>query len=358
MGKDEKDRELFERTMERHIRHHAPDETEHPQPNSEGNAPEESGVGWRLPADEPAAAKLQDPEEIFARAHFGPAPQQRPSADQEVPIETDADDEILVGEADMFDPKDQVEGKDDDDDDSGEEEAAPETSEKRKREPRAPIRSEMEDTAGSDPGQLGPPSSSGSRDHKRQRMSSVQQLRQFLQKVEVKKVIDELEEDGARRLKFRAGNHRQRRTINQEESSNKVSEMYSLPRITEMAKSLNIPAGFALDITVNQEDGTPWDLSVSENQAKAKRLEEEKPELLVASPMCAAFSSWMSVNYSKMDDEAVREHLAKALAHLKFRLELCLIQHQAGRLFLLEHPVAATSWGSRMMRAMAKLNGV
>ena len=66
----------------------------------------------------------------------------------------------------------------------------------------------------------------------------------------------------------------------------------------------------------------------------------------------------MSLNYDKMSDTDAREHLAKALNHFKFSMELCVMQHQAGRMFLFEHPVAATSWGSRMMQSMVRLDGV
>ena len=54
----------------------------------------------------------------------------------------------------------------------------------------------------------------------------------------------------------------------------------------------------------------------------------------------------------------VREKLRVALMHLKHALELCHLQWKAGRLFLFEHPVAATSWGSKMMRSMMQLEGV
>ena len=43
-----------------------------------------------------------------------------------------------------------------------------------------------------------------------------------------------------------------------------VSEVYSPPRVTKAAKvltRLGITPGFALDITVDDETGEPWDLS-------------------------------------------------------------------------------------------------
>ena len=57
------------------------------------------------------------------------------------------------------------------------------------------------------------PSSSGPGDHlaspKRQRVDLVIELRQFLHRFDVKKMIDELEADQSRRLKLNAANHRQ-----------------------------------------------------------------------------------------------------------------------------------------------------
>jgi hypothetical protein len=64
------------------------------------------------------------------------------------------------------------------------------------------------------------------------------------------------------------------------------------------------------------------------------------------------------MNYQKMDDSDVRKKLAEALEHVKFALKLCMIQHREGRLFVFEHPVGATSWGTTMMSEVAKQDGV
>ena len=49
-----------------------------------------------------------------------------------------------------------------------------------------------------------------------------------------------------------------------------VSEVYSPPRVTDVAESTGLRAGWALDLTVNKDDGTPWDLSIPENQEAAR----------------------------------------------------------------------------------------
>jgi hypothetical protein len=59
-----------------------------------------------------------------------------------------------------------------------------------------------------------------------------------------------------------------------------------------------------------------------------------------------------------MSEAEVRDKLTGALKHLKYALELCHRQWKTGRMFIFEHPVAATSWGTKMMEAMARLDGV
>ena len=51
-----------------------------------------------------------------------------------------------------------------------------------------------------------------------------------------------------------------------------VSEIYSPPRVTKAARMLphlGISAGFALDLTVNDEDGKPWDFDDAQQRNKA-----------------------------------------------------------------------------------------
>ena len=77
-----------------------------------------------------------------------------------------------------------------------------------------------------------------------------------------------------------------------------VAEIYSPPRVTEMARGMGLTPGLAMDLsTVDPEDGQPWDFN---NQEKAMKAEEYvrriKPVLLIGSPMCTAFSQLQSFN--------------------------------------------------------------
>ena len=69
----------------------------------------------------------------------------------------------------------------------------------------------------------------------------------------------------------------------------------------------------------------------------------EQPMLLVLSPMCAAFSRWQSLNAHKRDAELDAREWSQALVHLSFACELMKVQLRAGRYFLYEHPLAASS---------------
>ncbi len=84
-----------------------------------------------------------------------------------------------------------------------------------------------------------------------------------------------------------------------------VSEIYSPPRVTACAKllpSLNVIAGFAMDLTTADHQGVPWDFDILERRVAARRMiEEQQPVLLVGSPMCTAFCTWQRLNELKRD---------------------------------------------------------
>ena len=75
-------------------------------------------------------------------------------------------------------------------------------------------------------------------------------------------------------------------------------------------------------------------------------MAQEKPTLLVGSPPCTVFSAWQALNKVKHEwtDEEVRRRQAAGEMHLRFCCELLMAQLQGGRLFLHEHPNAASSW--------------
>ena len=133
---------------------------------------------------------------------------------------------------------------------------------------------------------------------KKARMASVSKA---VSHVSMKRIIEELEKDP--RLMIKKGNRRQRRTASQAIARGVVSEAYSLPRIAETAVKMGLTAGLSLDLTTCDEHGVPWDFSKKERQDEAKRrLADQEPALLIACPMCGPFSSWIGVNYQRVDE--------------------------------------------------------
>ena len=117
-----------------------------------------------------------------------------------------------------------------------------------------------------------------------------------------------------------------------------VSEIYSPPRVTkatELLPELNVIPGFALDLTTADSDGRLWDFDEKEMRDRAmKKVTEEKPMLLVGSPMCTAFSTWQRVNDLIRDPYVVKAEKARAVQHLEFCVQLYQEQRRHGRFFL------------------------
>ena len=105
-----------------------------------------------------------------------------------------------------------------------------------------------------------------------------------------------------------------------------VSEIYSPPRVTAASKllpGLNLIPGFALDLTTADVDGRLWDFDSKDMRERAlKKLREEKPLLLVGSPMCTAFSTWQRISNHIKDKITVECEKKRAVMHLEFCIEL------------------------------------
>lgn len=130
-----------------------------------------------------------------------------------------------------------------------------------------------------------------------------------------------------------------------------MAEFYSPPRISALAKELpsyGIAPELALDLTVPDENGEPWEFSRPSMRAKAEKLlDAQAPTLLVGSLMCTAFSTWQFINNKKRDPNIVQAEKKAGLVHLAWMCKLFAKQAAAGRLFLHEHPGNATSWDEK-----------
>ena len=160
-------------------------------------------------------------------------------------------------------------------------------------------------------------------------------------------------------LEYTSRASRRRLRTTTKPSTNDVSEVYSPPRVTEVAEATGLRAGWALDLTIKKEDGEPWDLSIPHNQVEAlRKQEQEAPVLLIASPMCAAFSTLQNLNYRNMTPKELEAKLKAAIDHLDFALKMCEIQAKNGRYFVFEHPVQARSWSLSLVKRLFKYKDV
>ena len=114
-----------------------------------------------------------------------------------------------------------------------------------------------------------------------------------------------------------------------------------------------------MDITTNDHDGSPWDFDDPKTRGKARMrvVVRDQPFVLVASPMCSAFSQLQSINFAKMTEEKVRELIRRGLVHLLFAMELCQVQVDAGRYYMFEHPWTARSWQIPAVQRLAQRLG-
>jgi hypothetical protein len=129
------------------------------------------------------------------------------------------------------------------------------------------------------------------------------------------------------------------------ETGNDASEVFSPPRVAQMAHDVGMKGGWSLDITTQDERGIPWDFSNAEMRLKARRLVlQSKPTLRVGSPMCREWSVLRNISAARRDPEDVARKMVEARATLAFVMELYTMQSDQGRCWMREHPKAATSW--------------
>ena len=128
---------------------------------------------------------------------------------------------------------------------------------------------------------------------------------------------------------------------------------------TKLLPELRCVPGFALDLTVQDEDGRPWEFDIAENRQRAREMVlMQRPMLLVGSPMCTAFSTWQYINRQKRDPSVVSREYVRAMVHIRFVMELYQLHMDGGRYFLHEHPAFATSWAETEVKRIAAMPGV
>ena len=143
-----------------------------------------------------------------------------------------------------------------------------------------------------------------------------------------------------------------------------VSEVYSQPRIAQAAASFNkgdveLQPGWSLDLTrADPSTGKAWDLSKPEVQSRVVKLvRSTQPLFLIGSPPCTAFSPLQNLSRAKRDPVIVQAELEAGRVHLAFSMRLYMMQIEAGRFFVHEHPHDAASWSGEVVMKVASIPG-
>ena len=101
-----------------------------------------------------------------------------------------------------------------------------------------------------------------------------------------------------------------------------VSEVYSAPRVTAIARQLQkygLGPSVALDLTVNDETGRPYDFNDPRQRSRADKLfEEQQPFLLIRSPRCTPFSAIQAIDKKRRDLTVIERELVAGRVHLDF----------------------------------------
>lgn len=122
---------------------------------------------------------------------------------------------------------------------------------------------------------------------------------------------------------------------------------------------MGLKAGWAIDLCTLDELGRPWHFTKVETWDRAARNNmEDKPLVLIGSPICTDRLALVNLNWDRMDPVAVAEHKRVARMHLEFCAKLYRIQHEARRYFTHEHPHSASSRHEEVIAELRKLEGV
>jgi hypothetical protein len=116
--------------------------------------------------------------------------------------------------------------------------------------------------------------------------------------------------------------------------------------VDALARMWGIMPGMSLDlISVDPEDGMPWDFNITEKRDKAEALVAKgSAMLIIGSPMCSAFSQLQSLYCRRRGPEKVENMIRDGVKHLRFCAKLYRIQMEQGLYFIHEHPAQAKSW--------------
>ena len=114
-------------------------------------------------------------------------------------------------------------------------------------------------------------------------------------------------------------------------------------KFASCATRLGLRQGFAVDLTTARANGTMWDLSLEDDKAELRRVQNrEQPELLVGSPPSDEFSSLLSKRAAPREISKLKTE--KIAPRIRACVQSCKLQVEMRKHSVHEHPEVSSSW--------------
>ena len=135
-----------------------------------------------------------------------------------------------------------------------------------------------------------------------------------------------------------------------------VCEVFSPPRVAPVAKDRGLRGGWSLDIrTADGVTGRRWDLLNPVGRDMAFDLiRRDKPHTVILSPPCTKFCALLRLCKNGVD----RKSWVEAVGMVNIAMKIAEMQLDAGRHFIFEHPLTASSWRLPSLKRLRQRAGV
>ena len=143
-----------------------------------------------------------------------------------------------------------------------------------------------------------------------------------------------------------------RKAVNKHMKQVVVSEVFSPPRVSQLAEQRGQLDGGAFDLV------TGYDLSTQADRRRCwRKLKEADPDIIIVSPPCSAFSILQSLNHRHHGIKA-ELRLAEGRGHLQFAMEVFRWQTLRKKLAIFEHPATSRAWQEECVQEVMEIPGV
>ena len=143
-----------------------------------------------------------------------------------------------------------------------------------------------------------------------------------------------------------------RKAVNKNMKQLIVSEVFSPPRVSQLAEQKGHLSGGAFNLV------TGYNLSTQADRRRCwQKLKEANPDIVVVSPPCSSFSILQSLNLRHQGIKTALR-LAEGREHLQFAMEVFRWQTLRKKIAIFEHPATSKAWQEACVQEVMKIPGV